>query len=107
MAIQDRGSDRVHDKEVAREAQHAPAVGSKRRPDRQWEEDRNKRARVPEKEVTPEAMAGGTYFSTLLDEIATLQGSTARSLDHEVMTETTLYNYIACHNFLVSFVFIS
>ena len=51
-------------------------------------------------------MAGATYFHALLDEMPKLMGTFARPLDREEMKVMAFYNYIACHNFLVSSFFI-
>ena len=51
-------------------------------------------------------MAGTVYFHALMEKMPELMRTFARPLDRDEMKETTLYNYIAYHNFLVSSFFI-
>ena len=93
--------------EVANGGSNAPAAGTKRTLDQQWEDDRGKRAKVPENEAVPEAMPEGTYFNALLDYMPTLLGASTKPLDHDGMKGLALYDLIARHSFVVSFVPIS
>ena len=59
------------------------------------------------KRKPPEAMPGGTYVIALLDCIPTILGASAKPLDHEGLKGPALYDFIARHNSMVSFAFIS
>ena len=54
-------------------------------------------------ESTQESIAGAIYFHALMDEMPELMGTSARTLDRDDVKGSTLYNYMARHSFLVSF----
>lgn len=53
-------------------------------------------------ETTLKPMAGGVYFDALLNDMSSIMDSSARSLEHKGMTETTLHDYLAHHSLLTS-----
>ena len=56
-------------------------------------------------EPAQEPMVGVAYFQALLEEMPELMGTSAKPLDRDKMKGTTLYNYMICHDHLVSFLF--
>ena len=50
-------------------------------------------------------MLGGAYFNAFLDTLSAVTGPVVKSLDHEGMGGSALYDFIAKHSYVVGYIF--